>query len=103
MTDPTAQVQPNSQVTDIPLTERQRLTDDNLSTSLRFFNLLLWIGPNDRGQIQCRKLSNTYKVSLMYNPLVGYSTEAYPEAEIVHIDIITSAPHHILQGALGLV
>ena len=42
-------VQFNSQVTDIPLTERQRLKDDHLSTSLRFFNLPLGIGPNDRG------------------------------------------------------
>ena len=49
MTHPTVQVQPNSQVTDIPLTERQRLKDDHLSTSLRFFNLPLGIGPNDRG------------------------------------------------------
>ena len=49
MTHPSVQVQPNSQITDIPLTERQRLTDDNLSTSLRFFNLPLGIGPNDRG------------------------------------------------------
>ena len=48
-THPTAQVQSNSQITDIPLTERQRLKDDNLSTSLRFFNLSLGIGPNDTG------------------------------------------------------
>ena len=32
---------PNSQVTDIPLTERQRLKDDHLSTSLWFFSLPL--------------------------------------------------------------
>ena len=37
-------------VTDIPLTERQRLKDVLLSTSLRIFNLPLGIGPNDRGQ-----------------------------------------------------
>ena len=49
ITHSTVQVQFNSQVTDIPLTERQRLKDDHLSTSLRFFNLPLGIGPNDRG------------------------------------------------------
>ena len=38
-----AQVQPNSQVTNIPLTERQRLKDDHLSMSLRF------LAPNNRG------------------------------------------------------
>ena len=48
-THSTVQVQSNSQITDIPLTERQRLKDDYLSTSLRFFNLPLGIGPNDRG------------------------------------------------------
>ena len=47
MTHSTVQVPPNSQITDIPLTERQRLKDDHLSTSLRFFNLPLGIGPND--------------------------------------------------------
>ena len=49
MTQPTVQVQSNSQITDIPLTERQRLKDEHLSTSLRFFDLPLGIGPNDRG------------------------------------------------------
>ena len=49
MTHPIAQVQSKSEVTDFPLTERQRLKDDHLSTSLRFFNLPLGIGPNDRG------------------------------------------------------
>ena len=44
----TTQVQPNPQVTDIPLTEKQRLKDDQLSTSLRRFNLPLGIGPNVR-------------------------------------------------------
>ena len=48
MTHPTAQVQSNSQITDIPLSERQSLKHDHLSTSLRFFNLPLGIGPNDR-------------------------------------------------------
>ena len=48
LTHRTAQVQPNSQVTDIPLTERQRLKDEHLSTSLRFFSLPVGIGP-DRG------------------------------------------------------
>ena len=48
MTHPTVQVQSNSQITDIPLTESQRLKDDHLSMSLRFFNLQLRIGPNDR-------------------------------------------------------
>ena len=43
------QVQPNSQVIGIPLPERQRFKDDHLPTSLRFFNLPLGIGPNDRG------------------------------------------------------
>ena len=43
MTHPTVQVQSDSQFTDIPLTEKQRLKDDHLSTSLRFFNLLLGI------------------------------------------------------------
>ena len=51
MTHPTVQVQPNSQVTDISLTERQRLKDDHLSTSLRFFNLPLEIGLSDRGEL----------------------------------------------------
>ena len=49
MTLLTVKVQSNSQVTDIPLTERQRLKDDHLSMSLRFFNLPLGIGPYDRG------------------------------------------------------
>ena len=49
MTLPTVQVQSNSQITDIPLTERQRLKDDQLSMSLRFFNLPSGIEPNDRG------------------------------------------------------
>ena len=49
MTHPTVQVQPNSQITDIPLTERLRLKDDHLSMSLRFFNVPLGIGPDDRG------------------------------------------------------
>ena len=49
MTHLSVQVQSNSQVTDIPLTETQRLKDDHLSTSLRFFNLSLGIAPNDRG------------------------------------------------------
>ena len=49
MTHPTVQVQSNSQMTDIPLTERQRLKDDHLSTSLRVLNLPLEIGPNDGG------------------------------------------------------
>ena len=45
----TVRVQPISQVTDISLTERQRLKDDHFSMSLRFFSLPLGIGPNDRG------------------------------------------------------
>ena len=49
MTHLTALVQPNSQMTDIPLTERHRLKDDHLSMSLRFFSLPLGIGPNERG------------------------------------------------------
>ena len=49
MIHPTVQVQSSSQITDIPLTKRQRLKDDHLSMSLRFFNLTLGIGPNDRG------------------------------------------------------
>ena len=49
VTHPTTQVQPTSQVTDIPLSERQRLKDDHLSTSMRFFSQPLGIGPNDRG------------------------------------------------------
>ena len=49
MTHPTAQVHPKSQVTDIPLNERQRLKDGHLSRSLRFLSLPLGIGPNDRG------------------------------------------------------
>ena len=43
------QVQSNFQITDIPLTKRQRLKDDLLSMYLRFFNLQMGIGPNDRG------------------------------------------------------
>ena len=49
MTHPTVQVHSNSQITDIPLTERQRLKDEHLSTSLRFFNLPQRIEHNDRG------------------------------------------------------
>ena len=49
MTHPTVKLQSNSQITDISLTERQRLKDDHLSMSLRFFNLPLGIPPNDRG------------------------------------------------------
>ena len=49
LTNPTAQVQPKSQVTCIPLTERQGLKGNHLSTTLRFFSLPLGIGPNDRG------------------------------------------------------
>ena len=48
MTHRTVQVQSNSQITDIPETERQRLKDDHVSTSLRFLNLPLGTGPNDR-------------------------------------------------------
>ena len=44
ITHPT--VQSNS---DNPLSERQRLKNDHLSTSVRFFNLPLGIGPSDRG------------------------------------------------------
>ena len=40
---------PNSRVTDILLSERQRLKDDHLSMSLRFFSLPMGIRPNDRG------------------------------------------------------
>ena len=49
MTQSTVQVESISQVTDIPLTESQRLKDDHLLRSLRFLNLPLGIGPNDRG------------------------------------------------------
>ena len=49
MTHPTVQVQSNSQITDIPLTERQMFMDEHLSTSLRFFNLPLGKGSNNRG------------------------------------------------------
>ena len=49
VTHSTVQVQLNSQITDIPLPERQRVKDDCLLMSLRFFNLPLGIGPNDRG------------------------------------------------------
>ena len=49
MSHVTVHVLPNSQVTDIPLTERQRLKEGHSSTSLRFFSLLLGIGQNDRG------------------------------------------------------
>ena len=45
MTHLTVQVQPNCQVTDTPLTERQRLKDDHLSMSLRFFSLPLLYPP----------------------------------------------------------
>ena len=65
-THPTVQVQSNSQITDFSLTERQRLKDDHLSTSSRFFNLTLGIGPNDRGQ--------SFKVAIratMYLPVPG--------------------------------
>ena len=49
MAHPTVQVQSNSQITGIPQTKRQRLKDDHLSMSLRFFNLPLGIGHNDGG------------------------------------------------------
>ena len=63
MSHPTAQVQPNYQVTDIPLTKRQMTI---LSTSLRFFSLPLGIGPNHRGlpfQVVIR--------ATMYVPVAG--------------------------------
>ena len=47
--EPFVQVQSNSQITDIPPTDTQRLKDEHLSMSLRFFNLSVGIGPNDRG------------------------------------------------------
>ena len=53
MTHLTVQEQSNSEITNIPLTEAQRLKDDNSSTFLRFFNLPLGIGPNDRGHLSC--------------------------------------------------
>ena len=49
MTHPTLHVQSSSQITQIPLTERQRLKDDHLSMSWRFVNLSLGIGPNYSG------------------------------------------------------
>ena len=45
----TTQVEPNSQVSDILITEIQRLKNDHLSMSLRFFSLPMGQGPNDRG------------------------------------------------------
>ena len=51
---------PNSQVTDIPLTERQRPKDDHLSTFFRFFSLPLETGPNDRGLPFLNGLSSHY-------------------------------------------
>ena len=45
ITHSTAQVQSYSQITDIPLTKRQRLKDDHLSTPLIFFNLPLGYNP----------------------------------------------------------
>ena len=47
MTHPTVPLQSKSQITYIPLTERQRLKDDHLSKSLRIFSLPLGIGPNE--------------------------------------------------------
>ena len=47
--DCTSTAHAGSQVNHIPLTERQRLKDDHLSTSLRFFSLPLGIGTDDRG------------------------------------------------------
>ena len=49
LTYPTAQVQTKSLITDIPITERQRLKDDHLSPSLRFFSLPPGRGTNGRG------------------------------------------------------
>ena len=50
MTHLTVQVQPQlTSNSHSPLTERQRLKDDHLSTSLRFFSLPLRIRPNDWG------------------------------------------------------
>ena len=72
MTHPTVEVQPNSQSTDIPQTERHRLKDDHLSTSLRFFNLRLGIGPNASGP--------PFKVVIrgtMYPPLSGIEPTSY--------------------------
>ena len=65
MTYSTVQVQSNSQITDILLTERQRLEDDHLSMSLRFFNLPLGIGPNDRIPILSGHLSHYLSVPVI--------------------------------------
>ena len=66
--DPCKLYKYNSQVTDIPLNERQRLRDDYLSTSLRFFSLTLGIEPNDRGRPPFKVVTR----ATMYLPVPGF-------------------------------
>ena len=74
-------------MTDIPLTERYRLRDDDFSTSLKFFTLPLGIGLNDRREtpfsvvIQITIYLPLYQSSVFLDKCVGcYATVAdfYP-------------------------
>ena len=76
LTHPTVQVQPNSKVTDIALTEGQRLKDDHLSTSLKFFTLPLGIGSNDRGL--------TILSGLLMVPGIKPTTAMFPGESVTH-------------------
>ena len=58
---------PSRPMTDILLTERQRVRDEYLSMSQEFFSLPLEIGPSDRGP--------SYEVAIratMYLPVPGF-------------------------------
>ena len=61
------QVQPKL-LTDIPLTERQRLRDNHLSVSLKFFNLSPGVGPNERTSIFSGHMSHYICLYLGLNP-----------------------------------
>ena len=55
-------------VTDIPLTERHKLKDGHLSTSLRFFSLHVGKGSSDRRPLSCCHLSHYISLYLGLNP-----------------------------------
>ena len=79
------------QVTYIPLTKRPRLKIGYLSSSLRFFNLPLGIGPNDRGPTLTVVIRAT-----MYLPLPGTEpTFSVFLAEcFIHWATVRAAPPH---------
>ena len=70
----------SSLVTDIILTERQRIRDDHSSMSLRFFRMPLGIGSKDRGQ-QFEVVIQAIK----YLPITGIEPmSCVPRACITH-------------------